>query len=80
MERGNYDINEIPLVMNIRSHMFEPLAVNNNEENMLTSSDDTEVSTWYNHVNFSIARDFVHESLHAYAYIHGYEYSGLKKK
>ena len=47
MERGNYDINEIPLVMNIRSYMFEPLAVNNNEENTLTSisSDDSEAST-----------------------------------
>ena len=45
MERGNYDINEIPLVMNIRSSMFEPLAVNNNEENTLTSSDDSEAST-----------------------------------
>ena len=39
------DINEIPLVMNIRFYMFEPQAVNNNEENTPTSSDDTEVST-----------------------------------
>ena len=46
MERGNYDIDEIPLVMNIRSYMFEPLAVNNNEENTPTSSDNSEVSTW----------------------------------
>ena len=45
MERGNYDIDEIPLVMNTRSYMFESLAVNNNEENTPTSSDDTEVST-----------------------------------
>ena len=45
MERGNYDIDEIPLVMNIRSYMFEPLAVNNNEENTLTSSDDSEAYT-----------------------------------
>ena len=41
MERGNYDIDEIPLVMNIRSYMFEPLAVNNNEENTPTRSDDS---------------------------------------
>ena len=42
MERGNYDIDEIPSVMNIRSCMFEPLSVNNNEENTPTSSDDSE--------------------------------------
>ena len=64
MERGNYDIDELPLVMNIRSYMFEPLAVNDNEENTPTSSDDSEASKYTcNHVNFSIARDFVHESL-----------------
>ena len=39
MERGNYDIDDI------LSYMFEPLAVNNNEENTPTSSDDSEVST-----------------------------------
>ena len=31
MERENYDIDEIPLIMDIRSYMFEHLVLKNNE-------------------------------------------------
>ena len=39
MERENYDIDEIPVIMDIRSYMFEHLVLNNNEENTSTSSE-----------------------------------------
>ena len=42
MERENYDIDEIPVVMDIRPYMFEPLALSNNEENASTSSEESE--------------------------------------
>ena len=42
MERENYDIDEIPVVMDIRPYMFEPLALCNNEENASTSSEEGE--------------------------------------
>ena len=45
MERGNYDIDEITLVFDIQPYMFEPLAVNNNEENTPISRNDSEAET-----------------------------------
>ena len=42
MEKETYDIDEIPVVIDIRPYMFEPLALSNNEENASTSSEESE--------------------------------------
>ena len=42
MERENYDTDEIPVIMDIRSFMFEHLELKINGENTSTSSDESE--------------------------------------
>ena len=42
MEREKYDIDEIPVITDIRCYMFEHLALKNNEENTSTSSEESE--------------------------------------
>ena len=42
MERENEDMDEIPVIMDIRSYMFEHFVLNNNEENTSTSSEESE--------------------------------------
>ena len=41
MERENFDVDEIPVIMDIRPYMFEHIVLNNNEENMSTSSEES---------------------------------------
>ena len=42
MEWENQDIDEIPVIIDIRSYIFEHLVLNNNEENTSTSSEEKE--------------------------------------
>ena len=41
MERENFDVDEIPVIMDIRPYMFEHIVLNNNEENTSTSSEES---------------------------------------